>query len=49
MTHRIYDPLDPGDLAAKITGATRRVWREAAGSVTLAHGAGVGLGIPLAA
>lgn len=33
--HRIYDPLDPADLAAKITDATRLVWLEAPGSVTL--------------
>ena len=35
ITHRIYDPLDPADLAAKISDATRLVWLEAAGSVTL--------------
>lgn len=33
--HRIYDPLDPADLASKITDATRLVWLEAPGSVTL--------------
>ncbi|MFT4243290.1 MAG: PLP-dependent transferase [Acidovorax sp.] len=30
-----YDPLDPADLAARITPATRLVWLEAAGSVTM--------------
>lgn len=35
IQHRIYDPLDPADLAAKITDATRLVWLEAPGSVTL--------------
>ena len=35
IRHRIYDPLDPSDLAAKITDATRLVWLEAPGSVTL--------------
>ncbi len=35
ITHRIYDPLDPADLAAKIDERTRLVWLEAAGSVTL--------------
>jgi len=33
--HRVYDPLDPADLAAKIGPATRLVWLEAPGSVTL--------------
>ncbi|TSE31929.1 Cystathionine beta-lyase MetC [Tepidimonas taiwanensis] len=33
--HRIYDPMDPADLAAAITPRTRLVWLEAAGSVTL--------------
>ena len=33
--HVIYDPLDPSDLAAKITPATKLVWLEAPGSVTL--------------
>ncbi|MDT7928384.1 PLP-dependent transferase, partial [Tepidimonas sp.] len=33
--HRIYDPMDPSDLAAAITPRTRLVWLEAAGSVTL--------------
>jgi len=35
ITHRYYDPMDPADLAAKIGPATRLVWLEAAGSVTL--------------
>lgn len=35
IRHRIYDPLDPADLAAKIGEHTRLVWLEAAGSVTL--------------
>ncbi|WP_234262828.1 cystathionine beta-lyase [Hydrogenophaga sp. NFH-34] len=33
--HRFYDPMDPADLAAQLTPATRLVWLEAAGSVTL--------------
>lgn len=35
IAHRYYDPLDPADLAAKITPATRLVWLEAPGSITL--------------
>ncbi len=35
ITHRFYDPLNPADLAAKIGPATRLVWLEAAGSITL--------------
>ena len=35
ITHRYYDPMDPLDLAAKISRQTRLVWLEAAGSVTL--------------
>ena len=35
IRHGFYDPLDPQDLAARITPATRLVWLEAAGSVTL--------------
>lgn len=35
ITHRVYDPLDPADLAAKIGPNTRLVWLEAPGSVTL--------------
>ncbi len=33
--HRYYDPMQTGDLAAKISPKTRLVWLEAAGSVTL--------------
>jgi len=35
ITHAIYDPLNAADLATKITPATRLVWLEAAGSVTM--------------
>ena len=35
ITHALYDALDPADLAARITPATKLVWLEAAGSVTL--------------
>lgn len=35
IRHVIYDPLDPADLAAKITPATQLVWLEAPGSVTM--------------
>jgi cystathionine beta-lyase len=35
ITHRFYDPMDPADLAAHITPATRLVWLEAPGSITL--------------
>jgi len=35
ISARHYDPMDPHDLAAKIGPATRLVWLEAAGSVTL--------------
>ncbi|MBS0467208.1 MAG: PLP-dependent transferase [Proteobacteria bacterium] len=35
IRQRIYYPLDPADLAAKITDATKLVWLEAPGSVTL--------------
>jgi cystathionine beta-lyase len=35
ITHRYYDPMDPSDLAGKISPQTRLVWLEAAGSVTL--------------
>jgi len=35
IRHVLYDPMDPADLAAKITPATRLVWLEAPGSVTL--------------
>ena len=35
ISHRFYDPLNPLDLAAKISPQTRLVWLEAPGSVTL--------------
>lgn len=35
IRHVLYDPMDPADLAARITPATRLVWLEAPGSVTL--------------
>jgi cysteine-S-conjugate beta-lyase len=35
ITHRFYDPLDASALAALITPATRLIWLEAAGSVTM--------------
>ena len=35
ITHRYFDPMDPSDLAAKISPRTKLVWLEAAGSVTL--------------
>jgi cysteine-S-conjugate beta-lyase len=35
ISHRFYDPLDAPALAAMITPATRLVWLEAAGSVTM--------------
>ena len=35
ISHQYYDPLDPEDLARKISDKTRLVWLEAAGSVTL--------------
>ena len=35
ITHAFYDPLDPQDLAARITPRTRLVWLEAPGSVTM--------------
>ena len=37
ITHRYYDAQNPADLAAKITQATRLVWLEAAGSITLEY------------
>lgn len=33
--HRFYDPMDPADLANRLTPSVRLVWLEAAGSVTL--------------
>jgi cystathionine beta-lyase len=35
ITHRFYDPLDANALAAMLTPATRMVWVEAPGSVTM--------------
>jgi cystathionine beta-lyase len=35
ITHRYFDPMDPADLAAKLSPATKLVWLEAAGSVTI--------------
>lgn len=35
ISHRFYDPMNPADLAAKIGPATRLVWLEAPGSITL--------------
>ena len=35
ITHRMYDPMDPADLAAKLSPQTRLVWLEAPGSITL--------------
>lgn len=33
--HQFYDPMDPADLAARLSHKTRLVWLEAPGSVTL--------------
>ncbi|HSV44772.1 MAG TPA: PLP-dependent transferase, partial [Ramlibacter sp.] len=35
ITHQLYDPLRPEDLAARIGPATRLIWLEAPGSVTM--------------
>jgi len=35
ITHRLYDAMDPADLAAKLSERTRLVWLEAPGSVTM--------------
>ncbi len=35
ITHRLYDPMDAQALTASITAATRLVWLEAPGSVTM--------------
>jgi cysteine-S-conjugate beta-lyase len=35
ITHRLYDPMDAAALAAAITPATKLVWLEAPGSVTM--------------
>ena len=35
ITHQLYDPMNPADLQARIGPATRLVWLEAPGSVTM--------------
>lgn len=35
VTYRLYDAMDPDDLAAKLSDRTQLVWLEAAGSVTM--------------
>jgi cystathionine beta-lyase len=35
ITHQVYDPMDPSDLASKIGPRTRLVWLEAPGSVSM--------------
>ncbi len=35
ITHRFYDAMDPSSLAAALSPATKLVWLEAAGSVTM--------------
>ena len=35
ISHQFYDPMNPADLAAKLTSKTRLVWLEAPGSITL--------------
>lgn len=35
ITHRIYDPMEPASLEAALSPATRLVWLEAPGSVTM--------------
>jgi len=35
ISHRCYNPMDVQDLAAKISSATRLVWLEAPGSITM--------------
>ncbi len=35
VSHRLYDPMDPAQLAAAITTATKLVWIEPPGSVTM--------------
>jgi cystathionine beta-lyase len=35
ISHQWYDPIQPGDLAARISPHTKLVWIEAAGSVTM--------------
>lgn len=35
VSYRLYDAMDPDDLAAKLSDSTQLVWLEAAGSVTM--------------
>ena len=35
VTHRLYDPMDPATLATALSPATRLIWIEAPGSVTM--------------
>jgi cysteine-S-conjugate beta-lyase len=35
VSHQFYDPMNPADLAAKLSPKTRLVWLEAPGSITL--------------
>jgi cystathionine beta-lyase len=35
ITHQLYDPMDPADLARRIGAKTKLVWLEAPGSVTM--------------
>ncbi len=35
ITHQLYDPMAPADLAARLSARTRLVWLEAPGSVTM--------------
>ena len=35
ITHQMYDPMNPADLASKLTAKTRLVWLEAPGSITM--------------
>ena len=35
ISHQFYDPMNPGDLAARLSERTRLVWLEAAGSVSM--------------
>jgi len=37
VTHRVYDPLDAAAFAAMLTPATKLVWIEAAGSITMEY------------
>lgn len=35
ISHQVYDPMNPADLAAKLSGKTRLVWLEVPGSISL--------------